>query len=60
MLKKILVTGPLAHMGSKFIHSLSPDEYEEVRMIDNLSTQRYFSLFNLPKGVRFTFFQEDI
>lgn len=59
-MKKILVTGALGHIGSKFIHSLKPGEFDEVRMIDNLSTQRYASLFNLPRGVHFRFFQDDI
>jgi nucleoside-diphosphate-sugar epimerase len=57
---KILITGALGHIGSKFIHSLEPGEYEEVVMIDNLSTQRYASLFKLPEGVNFKFYEEDI
>ena len=31
-----------------------------MRLIDNLSTQRYSSLFNLPKGVKFKFYEDDI
>ena len=57
---KILITGALGHIGSKLIHSLKPGEYAEVIMIDNLSTQRYASLFNLPEGVNFKFYEEDI
>jgi len=57
---KILVTGALGHIGSKLIHNIKLDEYEEVRMVDNLSTKRYPSLFNLPKGVNFKFIEEDI
>jgi len=57
---KILITGALGHIGSRFIHGIKPGEFEEVVMIDNLSTQRYASLFNLPKGVKFRFFDEDI
>ncbi len=57
---KILITGALGHIGSKLIHSLKPDEFEEVYIIANLSTQRYSSLFNLPAGVNFRFIQEDI
>ena len=60
MTNKILITGPLGHIGSKLIHNLKPGDYEEVVMIDNLSTQRYSSLFNLPKGVRFSFYEENI
>jgi len=60
MTNKILITGPLGHIGSKLIHNLKPGDYEEVVMIDNLSTQRYSSLFNLPKGVRYSFYEENI
>jgi nucleoside-diphosphate-sugar epimerase len=57
---KALITGPLGHIGSKLIHSIQPGEFEEVRLLDNLSTQRYSSLFNLPKGIRFEFIEDDI
>ena len=57
---KILITGALGHIGSKLIHSIRPGEFEEVHMLDNLSTQRYASLFNLPKGVNFKFIEDDI
>ena len=60
MANKILITGPLGHIGSKLIRNLKPGDYEEVVMIDNLSTQRYSSLFNLPKGVRYSFYEENI
>ncbi len=60
MTNKILITGPLGHIGSKLIRNLKPGDYEEVVMIDNLSTQRYSSLFNLPKGVRYSFYEENI
>jgi UDP-glucose 4-epimerase len=59
-MSKILITGPLGHIGSKFIHGLSKEEFEEVRLFDNLSTQRYSSLFNLPEGVKFNFYEEDV
>lgn len=57
---KILVTGALGHIGSRFIHSIKPGEFDEVIMLDNLSTQRYCSLFDLPEGVKFRFFEENI
>lgn len=57
---KLLITGALGHIGSKLIHSIKPGQFEEVRLLDNLLTQRYSSLFNLPKGVNFKFFEEDI
>jgi UDP-glucose 4-epimerase len=59
-MKNILITGALGHIGSKMIHSIKPGEYEEVCMVDNLSTQRYPSLFNLPRGVNYKFVEEDI
>lgn len=57
---KILITGALGHIGSGFIHSLRPADVERVVMIDNLATQRYSSLFNLPGGVDFRFIESDI
>ncbi|MBT6112948.1 MAG: NAD-dependent epimerase/dehydratase family protein, partial [Candidatus Marinimicrobia bacterium] len=57
---KLLITGALGHIGSKLIHSIKPGEFEEVRLIDNMLTQRYSSLFNLLKGVNFKFYEEDI
>ncbi|MDP2754626.1 MAG: NAD-dependent epimerase/dehydratase family protein, partial [Nitrospirota bacterium] len=58
--KRILITGPLGHIGSKFIHNIKPGDFEEVILIDNLSTQRYCSLFKLPQGVPFHFIEADI
>jgi len=60
MNQRILITGALGHIGSGLIHTITPDEFKEVRMVDNLSTQRYASLFNLPAGVNFTFIEDDI
>ena len=57
---KLLITGPLGHIGSKFIHSIKPGEYDQVILLDNLLTQRYCSLFNLPKGVPFQFVEADV
>ena len=57
---RILVTGPLGHIGSRFIHEIKENEFEEVILLDNLSTQRFPSLFNLPSGVKFRFIQDDI
>jgi UDP-glucose 4-epimerase len=61
MSKKIAITGALGHIGSKLIHSLNSNfPFEEIRLIDNLMTQRYSSLFDLPNNIPFTFFEEDI
>jgi nucleoside-diphosphate-sugar epimerase len=57
---KILITGALGHIGSRFIHTLRPGDYEEVVLLDNLSAQRHCSLFNLPEGVPFRFIEEDV
>jgi nucleoside-diphosphate-sugar epimerase len=57
---KLLITGALGHIGSRFIHSIKPGEFEVVIMLDNLSTQRYCALFKLPMGVKFKFMEVDI
>lgn len=57
---KLLITGPLGHIGSKFIHQIQPGIYDQVILLDNLLTQRYCSLFNLPKGVPFQFVEADV
>lgn len=57
---KLVITGALGHIGSRFIHGIRPGEYKEVLLLDNLLTQRYCSLFNLPKGVPFRFVEADI
>jgi UDP-glucose 4-epimerase len=57
---KIAITGALGHIGSRFIHSLAPGQFDEVLLIDNMATQRYPSLFNLPEGVRYRFVEADI
>jgi len=57
---KLVVTGALGHIGSQFIHKICPGDYTEVVLLDNLSTQRYCSLFNLPRGVPFRFVEADV
>ena len=57
---KLVITGPLGHIGSGLIHSLTPNEVSEVILIDNLSTQRYCSLFNLPQGISWEFIEADV
>lgn len=58
---KILVTGALGHIGSKLIRQL-PKHFDlcEIIMVDNLSTQRYASLFNLPNNKQFKFLSLDL
>lgn len=58
---KIVVTGALGHIGSRLIRDLPlafPDA--EIVLIDNLSTQRYCSLFNLPQECKYAFVETDI
>ncbi|HCV26012.1 MAG TPA: SDR family oxidoreductase [Vicinamibacterales bacterium] len=57
---KLLVTGALGHIGSRFVRQLEPAVFEAVSLLDNLSTQRYGSLFDLPTGTGFRFFEEDV
>lgn len=58
---KILVTGALGHIGSRLIREL-PIFFprSEILMVDNMMTQRYCSLFNLPKEGRYQFIEADI
>jgi UDP-glucose 4-epimerase len=58
---KIVVTGALGHIGSRLIRNL-PDRFPdaEIVMLDDLSTQRYCSLFNLPPQGRYRFLEADV
>lgn len=58
---KILVTGGLGHVGSALIHNLPASlSGSEIYILDNLSTGRYPSLFNLDKRYNFHFFDHDV
>src|ERR1017187_5861231 len=61
MIRKIVVCGALGHIGSRLIRTL-PDQYPGVQvvMVDNLSTQRYPSLFNLPSHGHYQFIELDV
>jgi len=55
------VTGGLGHIGSALIRVPALIEAcTEIVIIDNLSTQRYGSLFNLPSGAKYTLCQGDV
>lgn len=60
MTKRIVVTGALGHIGSAFIHSVVAEDDFEVTLIDDMSAQRYCSLFNLPLGGKFKFVEADV
>jgi nucleoside-diphosphate-sugar epimerase len=57
---KLVITGALGHIGSGLIHALEAHDASEVVLVDNLSTQRYCSLFNLPPGVEWRFVEADV
>ncbi len=58
---KIVVTGALGHIGSRLIRELPAGlEGMEILMLDNLLTQRYCSLFNLPATARYDFREADL
>ena len=58
---RIVITGALGHIGSRLIRE-TPSTFPEadIVMLDNLSTQRYCSLFNLPSSGRYRFLEADI
>ena len=58
---KIIITGALGHIGSSVVRELPKIfPHSEIIMIDNLLTQRYSSLFNLPKNGNYQFYEADI
>lgn len=58
---KIVITGALGHIGSRLILELPTMFPEsEIVLLDNLSTQRYCSLFNLPATGQYHFLEADI
>lgn len=58
---RIVVTGALGHIGSHLIRDL-PSTFAgaEIVMLDDLSTQRYCSLFDLPIEGRYRFIEADV
>lgn len=58
--KTILVTGAVGHIGSRLVRDISRTAVERVIMLDNMESQRYGSLFDLPHDVRYRFLETDI
>ncbi len=57
---KILITGALGHIGSSLIRSLHKiHNIKSIYILDNLISQRYNSLFDLPNN-KFFFINEDL
>jgi len=58
---KIIITGALGHIGSRLIRHL-PYSFPgiEIIMIDNMMTQRFCSLFDLPKEGNYRFIEADV
>lgn len=56
----ICITGALGHIGSKLIRNLDVPASSKVYLVDNMLTQRYASLFDLPQKPNFEFHELDI
>ena len=58
---KIVVTGAIGHIGSYLVRDLAVQfPSAEIVMIDNMLTQRFPSLFNLPAVGRYRFIEADV
>jgi UDP-glucose 4-epimerase len=58
---KIVITGALGHIGSYLARELVHQfPGAEIVLIDNMMTQRYPSLFNLPASGRYQFLEDDV
>ena len=55
----LVITGGLGHIGSYLIRHLSEKlTVDRITVVDSLQTQRYTSLFNLPKSPRFSLIEK--
>ena len=59
---KILITGGLGHIGSYLLENINKIKYiKEIYVVDNFLTNKYNSLFNLPKtSKKIYFYQKDL
>jgi UDP-glucose 4-epimerase len=58
--RTILITGAAGHIGSRFVHSLVPGQFDEVRLMTRRPAHTYPSMVGLPENVPFRFIQCDI
>ncbi len=57
----IIITGALGHIGSYFLREIpNSSKFKDLTLIDSLATQRYTSLFHLPKNANYKFLNLDI
>ena len=58
---RLVVTGALGHLGSSLIRELA-DAWPgaEIVLLDNLATERYASLYDLPASARYEFIEADV
>lgn len=47
----LLITGGLGHIGSYLLRDDRLEKFDRVRVVDNFMTQRYASVFELPKNI---------
>jgi UDP-glucose 4-epimerase len=58
---RVVVTGALGHIGSRLIRELAAAwPGADVVMLDNLATERYASLYDLPAACRYEFVEADV
>ncbi len=58
---KIVVTGAVGHIGSYVVRDLANQfPGAEIVMVDNMMTQRFPSLFNLPTTGKYRFIEDDV
>ena len=56
---KILITGGLGHIGSYLLENINKFKLvKKIYIIDNLATNRYCSLFNIPKTNKKIYFNQ--
>ncbi len=58
---RIVITGALGHIGSRLIRELAVAfPGDDIVMVDNLATERYVSLYDLPAAGHYEFIEADI